>query len=128
MEETKKKPMKSKFTLISGLTYRGVFVRYPNGFAFIPFGCFVRGNSIIPVMCKLQDDDGFAKFRDNLIRATFRHGKNQGVSGQYHMDYIGTFDAIHDAKESLDQSHNLPGVLQSEILEWESSRILEKAA
>lgn len=128
MEENRKKPMKSKFTLILGLTYRGVFVRYPNGFAFIPFGCFVDGNSIVPVASKLCDDEGFARFRDNLIRASFRHGKGRGVTGQYHMDFHGTFDAIHQVKESLDQSHNLPGVLQSEILEWESSRILEKAA
>lgn len=128
MKKDEKKPMKSKFTLISGMTYRGVFVRYPNGFAFIPYGCFVEGFSIVPVADKLQDDAGFAAFRENLIRATFRLGKTQVISGQYHMDFMGTFDQIHDVKAALDQAQELPGVLQSEILDYEARRILKAAA
>lgn len=124
-EKTK---MKSRFTLLFNQDYRGVFVRYPNGFAFIPYGCFVHNFKVVPAQGKLQDLEGFAKFRSNLIRASMLAQQAKKVTGIYQMDFFGNFEQIHRMKEQLDCANALPGITQAEVISCESREILPIAA
>lgn len=121
------KKMKSRFTLLPNEVYRGVMVAYPNGHAFIPYGCRTVDLNVVPDVRKLYDLEGFVKFKACMLMATFRAGKSRRVIGKYRMDFFGNSSQIHDMIERLDREKGLSGVLQSQILEWEADTITEAA-